>query len=244
MSILKQAALSAVAAVAMATTASAQVTTTATTWNSNGEICGGNTFVSCATVTATVSGNLLTLTVTNTGGSFNTTRFGAIGFIGATTGTIAGFTNPCPQGTDSCYSGDGTWTVDNDLSDLKVGNVSAKGGDESGGDGLFVGETVTFQFRLTSGTWDLTNAVFAVHEQGAPGECSNKMYINAAGENLNGNPGVVVPLPSDESITENCAAPDNPDPGTSVPEPATMGLLALGLVGMGGAGFLRRRRNK
>src|SRR6185503_21355192 len=76
----------------------------ATSWAMT-NYCGGTVFVSCATVTASVSGSVLTLTVTKTGGSYAASRFGAIGFIGATTGTLYGF-GPC-DATHSCYTGSG-----------------------------------------------------------------------------------------------------------------------------------------
>ncbi len=219
---------------------------TATSWGIT-NFCGGQTFVSCATVTATVTGGVLTMAVTNNGGSYNSAWFGRIGWYNASNGSIAAIANPCPQGSASCYTtasgiSGGVWQIDNTQNDLKYLGTATQGATKVGGDGLDKDATVTYQFRLTSGAWDLSNAVLGVHIQGAP-NCSNKMWVRFSGatpQNVDKN-GNVDPLPTDQAITRECGALDTP-PGTTVPEPATMGLLALGLVGMAGARVIRRRR--
>ncbi len=222
---------------------------TATTWSVT-NFCGGTTFVSCATVTASVSGGLLTMTVTNTGGSYSGQFFGRIGWFNASNGLLAAFTNPCPQATVSCYTptdgSGGTWSVDNTQNDTKYTGTAPQGATKVGGDGLFIGETITFKFRLTSGSFDLTNAVVAFHVQGGGSgrkDCSSKMCIGYSGSTAQNRDadGNVIPTPT--GFEENCGASDTGSPPTEItPEPLSLTLMATGLVGLAGAGFIKRRR--
>jgi hypothetical protein len=82
---------------------------------------------------------------------------------------------------------------------------------------------VTFTFTVNQ-NWDASNAYFVVR-----------------GRNVNNPPGPVVecwtgPIPNAAQTPANCFE--------VVPEPMTMTLLATGLVGVGGLGLMRRRRNE
>lgn len=68
-----------------------------------------------------------------------------------------------------------------------------------------------------------------------PSDNPSNPYIPPQDGGPNGEPG---PLPP----TLN--SPDPAIPGTTTPEPVTMGLLATGLAGMGGMSFVRRRRTR
>ncbi|MFL5521495.1 MAG: PEP-CTERM sorting domain-containing protein, partial [Gemmatimonadales bacterium] len=66
----------------------------------------------------------------------------------------------------------------------------------------------------------------AIHSQSGPNGCSTKLAFNSSGGVVN-NVG--------EAGYSSCSA-------STVPEPATIGLVTTGLLGLGGAGFLRRRK--
>ena len=179
------------------------------------DVCGGDNFETCATVTIAFDANtnILKEDVANT--STNGDFFTAIGFrdlaltpTGGTTGfTDWGVTIPGPND----IQGDAGWQAGN-------GDPAVKG---IGNDG----NTYSFTLNFTGNPLD--GATFALHSQAGPNGCSTKLFIDA-----NGNVNTI------DAPKAECGGT------TTVPEPITMSLLATGLAGMGGAGLVRRRNKK
>ena len=219
-------------------------------------LCGGDTFKTCAAVEITVVGSSVTMRVWNLSGNLGATNgnaagsragaiFNGIGFYNVPAavnviGSSLSVSGPV-RGTDT-PSG---WSLSNFGSvafsvDYRAVTSRANGGIASGcatsgelpgtppnlymnpcsSDLSNPGDWVTFNFNITGGAWDPTQSdiVFRMYD-GITNETSECWTTPTPG----GRP-------------TNCV--------TVTPEPVTMTLLATGLAGMGGAGFIRRRRNK
>ena len=193
-----------------------------------GNYCGGTSFSTCATFSATLSGNTVLLKVKNTSGNAGS-FFTAIGISNLGAGVSATGFSYANQG-----SATSVWTLGTPPTGLSGAGIlgTAIGGDAAAppnsGNTLNDGEEVWFTFTLT-GSYDLSNVQFALHDQGGgPGDpcaASTKLVVSQTSPTS----GVWA------ANTATCAT-------STVPEPATMGLLALGLVGMAGAGLVRGRR--
>ena len=191
----------------------------------SGNYCGGNTFSTCASVTASNVGDVVTLTVTNTSGNAGSV-FTAIGLANLGAGaTISDFSSDLPTRFE---------VYDPPPSDLSGAGIvtPALGGQAKNPaptNGLKDGETVTFTFTL-GGDYSLENVQFVLHDQGgAPAGCESSTKLVVSGFDENGEHGVA----------------NDPTCGTTtVPEPMTMSLLATGLASMGGLGAFKRRRAK
>ncbi|HJS48645.1 MAG TPA: PEP-CTERM sorting domain-containing protein [Gemmatimonadales bacterium] len=200
-------------------------------WDS-GTVCGGGLFATCASVVVTtVDANTFTVTVTNLGGAepgaFDATFF-AVGLYnlpaGGTVSIVANADNNMVPG--ACSS----------LNPLDC-EVAAEASPPPTANGVEVGETITFTvtFAAPFDPAALADVGVSIHAGDGPprlggeGTCSTKLSIEDEGGTVSGPPG--------EERDPACGE-------TVIPEPITMTLLATGLAGMGGVGFLRRKREE
>jgi len=218
--------------------------------------CGGDTFKTCAAVEITVVGSSVTMKVWNLSGNMAGTYGQAAGSNAGSIVNGIGFFNTPPgvqvqigslsvsgpvRGTDNPTG----WNLKNFGSvafgvDYRAATSGANGGISSGcaTAGQLPGTPpnlyqnpcnanfgnsanwVTFNFQITGGSWDPNTSAI-----------SFRVY-----DGVNGG--------ASECWTDTSPAGRPATCVTVTPEPVTMTLLATGLAGMGGAGFIRRRKNK
>ncbi|MFN2326599.1 MAG: PEP-CTERM sorting domain-containing protein [Gemmatimonadales bacterium] len=193
--------------------------------------CGGQNFASCATVIANYDdvSKVLSFTVENT----NTTvgwpgRFTEVGFAGMGT----------PTGSTTTAG----WTYSANVNELSgPSGLTFWGFSSNAPPGIPAGSTLAFAVTFGSNP-NFSNITFGLREQGlddwdfgADCEGSNRLHVNKTGTTYT------------ETLTregdEECYFPDD-TPTDVVPEPATMVLLATGLIGLAGAQIRRRKTTK
>ena len=218
-------------------------------WN----VCGGNTFNTCASVRVDVVGTLVTMSVRNLSGLFGTyggTVFTGIGLfnvptsVDATQSQVSAMSGPVRTGDSPA-----AWYIRNNKQigggiqlDL-VGQSNANNGAINNGiaSNCLLGALPNGKNKLwmnpTCGTTGVTgasiNGGFVVFSFNVDETWDPSVGTELLVKGQNGPNGA-----STECITGphgNCGV---------VPEPVTMALLATGLTGMGGLGLIRRRRTK
>jgi hypothetical protein len=219
------------------------VPASATSWGGNGSWCGGSGFSTCFSVdlswTAVAGSSLaVTLQLRNDNPDPGLKWFS----IGLDNLSLAS-----PATTLSSYtvSGPADWghPPPNDFNGAPIVDpVAASDYEGSGGGETPVPAgfrtwtfTLTMDGSLTAAQWDQLLQAAGVGLHAGSNDCgSTKVVVR---DDLAPGPAYGV------NTNPNGSECDQPGPPTEItPEPMTMSLMALGLVGIGGAGLIRRRR--
>lgn len=219
------------------------------------KVCGGLNFSTCAAVTINVVGSDVTVRVWNLSGNgaatygvgstvpsntvFNGIAFYNTGGVSAVTGTL-GTTGPARAGDTPKdwglqnnatlgFSVDWRATSPGTAGNNGIASGCAASGSIPGaidvyenpcsGDLSNSNDWVTFSFKI-SGSWDPNTSDVVIRGINPITRASTECWT---GNTPTGGPATCT---------------------TVTPEPVTMSLLATGLAGMGGVGFLRRRKQK
>ena len=219
------------------------------------QVCGGDQFVTCAAIEITVVGSNVTMRVWNLSGNAGVTGVNSpantiingIGFynvpagVSAVTGSLSTTGPARPGDTPGNWALSNTGKVNFNVDFRTVTGTGTDNGIASGcASAASLGASppdlylnpcadpasdptgwVTFNFQITGGSWDPNSSDIVFH--GADALTNQKVECWTAA-----SPG---------GAPANCFA-------TAAPEPITMTLLATGLASMGGAGLIRRRRNR
>ena len=191
--------------------------------------CGGQLFATCASGSLATSydagTNLTTVTINITHEGTSGELFKAVGLIGVPAGsTVAFVSGPTGYGAPP-------------PNDLNGGGLPPDGFGSPccttpGQDDMLVfGESGTFTFTIVGTlTQEQIDALgVGVHAISGPNGCSTKYGVVGGTAVDNFDP--------EASAEQGCTE-------TTIPEAITMTLLATGLAGMGGVGFLRRKKDE
>lgn len=194
-------------------------------------------FTACASATITVAGGTLTAVVRNISNTLGSTTIGrltAFGFF---------YLNSAPTPGSAAFASVSGLPPDQVWQDLPaassfrtsltngtfLGAAQARRHWDNSASTLPPGSQGTFSFSLSGGATDWSKVHFAWRGQVLGNNVAfAKCYEGAVGQSS--------PKPGE------CIASRIDEPPVTVPEPISMLLLATGLVGIGGANFVRRRR--
>jgi hypothetical protein len=219
-------------------------------------VCGGTAFQTCAAVEVTVVGSNVTMRIWNLSGNTAATGvttpggtiINGIGFFnvpaGVSINTVSGLTvggpvrgTDVPSGWNLKNFGNNVFAVDYSTATSRLNGGIASGCATAGQlpgtpPNLYqnpcnsnfgnASNWVTFNFQIQGGSWDPSTSDISIRAYDGIRNQGTECWTG------------ISPYGQAATCTDV----------TVTPEPVTMTLLATGLAGLGGAGIVRRRRNK